>query len=959
MDRRNFLIGGTLTASGLVLANYLPSHAQDFLLKEREFKENALYEIFKSPGVQYRPFFRWWWNGDKIEKKEIVRELRLLKAAGIGGVEIYPIGFPFPNMTDDLGIPSLKWLSDDWLNMLQFAFEEAASLNMDCSLIADTGFPFGGEFLEEEDRTQVVVIGVKKMKGPLNTEFSLFDLYKEADPEIYYPYSGRTMEMLSVKLIPDPLDDMRSVVDLSEQIKTGFINVSIPEGQFALYALVKVEGFEEVLFGAPGGAGPVLNHFSKNAVQKYLDRLSGKIEKKINQLPSNFKSFFVDSLELQGANWTSDMRDEFQKRRGYDIFPYLPFILFKIGRMGNLIDPDYTVQTGDELTKTLTRMRYDWALTNAEVFRERFVDAFVQWCRDNKIKSRVQAYGRGYFLLEGSFPVDIPECETWVKYGIGKDIPEDEFTRWPWQLGQGNTMINKYVSSAAHLKDKRMISSEELTNIGMVFNESFEIFKIAGDQSTISGVTRPVFHGFNYSPPEAPFPGWIVWGGYFNDKNTVWPYFNLYVEYRARITALLQQGTMYADIALLAPIPDMWGLFGAQNEPFPTVVWPNYQMLIWESIHQNGNGCDYVSEQVIKDAVMQHGLMHYGSRRYKTIFLIEVRGIHPDTMKKLYDFVSRGGRIFCIEDYPDHYPGWYKHTEKDEEVKSWVEKMKRFTGRFILINKPDHDFCTWIGSVQEKYKLPSYVKIDEPCRYITQVRYQMPGATEVFFFINSSDSHDYTLKAAFNSAIVRGKQAWLWDAVTGERFKLQMNDNRLSLPLGPATSAIIVFNKDQEGNYFEPIPLGGDTNATTIDNTWHVQFQHYDGHTEDIKMEVLSDLKDIPQYSHFAGTVKYKNTFPMDERRKIEFLNLGKVYGISIVRINGKDAGIKWSGNRIYPIKDFVQQGNNTIEIWVVTVMLNYMKALTDNKIAQYWTNEGAKNQPLQSLGLEGPVSIY
>ena len=51
--------------------------------------------------------------------------------------------------------------------------------------------------------------------------------------------------------------------------------------------------------------------------------------------------------------------------------------------------------------------------------------------------------------------------------------------------------------------------------------------------------------------------------------------------------------------------------------------------------------------------------------------------------------------------------------------------------------------------------------------------------------------------------------------------------------------------------------------------------------------------------------------------------------------------------------------GVNSIEIKVVTVMGNYMKTLKDNAVAQYWTNEKRKDQPLQSMGLVGPVTIY
>ena len=32
-------------------------------------------ESFRNPDDAYRPYVRWWWNGDKIEESEIRREL--------------------------------------------------------------------------------------------------------------------------------------------------------------------------------------------------------------------------------------------------------------------------------------------------------------------------------------------------------------------------------------------------------------------------------------------------------------------------------------------------------------------------------------------------------------------------------------------------------------------------------------------------------------------------------------------------------------------------------------------------------------------------------------------------------------------------------------------------------------------------------------------------------------------
>ncbi len=76
-----------------------------------------------------------------MEKAELARELRLLKDAGIGGVEINPIAFP--DRTADMGITSVEWLSQPWMELLRFTLEEAASLGMTCDLIVGSGWPFG------------------------------------------------------------------------------------------------------------------------------------------------------------------------------------------------------------------------------------------------------------------------------------------------------------------------------------------------------------------------------------------------------------------------------------------------------------------------------------------------------------------------------------------------------------------------------------------------------------------------------------------------------------------------------------------------------------------------------------------------------------------------------------------------------------------------------------------------
>ena len=77
---------------------------------------------------------------------------------------------------------------------------------------------------------------------------------------------------------------------------------------------------------------------------------------------------------------------------------------------------------------------------------------------------------------------------------------------------------------------------------------------------------------------------------------------------------------MFADIAILPATADLWSIYGAQNDPFPAVMHPEWQTLIWESIHQNGNACDYISEKVIQDSTIQKGYLQYGPTKVSYYF---------------------------------------------------------------------------------------------------------------------------------------------------------------------------------------------------------------------------------------------------------------------------------------------------------------------------------------------------
>lgn len=950
----NWLFGTVMLLSATIL-QAAPTQAEK--AQQQASSGNTYYDQFRNPEAKYRPFVRWWWNGDKVNADELRRELHLLKDAGIGGVEINPVGFP--GGADDLGIPSISWLSEEWINMLKVAFDQASKLDMTCDLIVGSGWPFGGEFLEGDERGQVMVIGVEKVTGPQEYTTSVFSLLKEADPAISKPYSGRIPHLISLQLVPDPVGSLDEVINLSDKIneKEAF-TVQIPEGKYALYALVRIDSFGAVISGAPGAQGPTLNHLDSTAVKKYLNHMSDAIQAQLGPLAQYIRSLFTDSMELEGANWSSDFAAEFKKRRGYDIMPYLQYTMFKTGGMGNVLDYHYGVEMTPKFKEMIDRMRYDVELTKAEMFRDRFTIPYTNWCRQLGVKSRAQAYGRGFFPLESGMYYDIPEGESWttnwLQHRIGEEMSNEEY-----RAGRAYTMVNKYITSAAHLTGKRLISAEEMTNTYRVFNATPEFLKIGSDQNAQVGITHSVWHGFNYSPPEAPFPGWVRYGSYYSEKNNWWRYFNCLNTHRARVASQLQNADMYADIAILMPVSDMWTTMGMQNEPFPSSINKPYQSLVWEAMNKNGNGTDYISEPLICASTISDGMLHYGPRSYKNLFLVGVESMNPETLAKLYEFAQQGGRIFCVETVPCKSLGWNNHEERDAEVKAWIEKLQAMPEQFIHLEKPaDNDFITWYAGVQKQYDITPTVQIESPDPFVMANLFVRDDDSRIYFFTNTHLHNSHQTKLVFPQEATR-MNAWVWNLDNGERYRLPLDkEGGYTLDLGPADARMIVFDRDnnKKAPVWAPLPTSG-TDSQTLTG-WGLEFHHSLEHW--IKTATADTLKDLKEteWKSFTGDVVYRTDVEVDDPEGM-VLNLGKVYGVASLKVNGIDCGTSWYGRRIYDLSNVLHKGWNRIEVTVTTTMGNYMQTWKENKLAQQWTNRPGRPQPVQSMGIAGPVTLY
>lgn len=943
---------------GLVLCQCGTKH--DTLTTEQ------LYQGFQQPTSEYHPFVRWWWNGDKVEADELVREMRLLKEAGIGGVEINPIAFP--TYCDSLGKPSLQWLSPEWIDMLKVCFDEAKRLDLTCDLLVGSGWPFGAEFLNEDERAQIVVNYAEPVTGPTTLTIVRDSLCEKAMPKVSSPYKGNTKELMMLRLYPNPASNTNDYVDVIQA--DSLITITVPEGEYTLAALVKITGFLEVINGAPGAAGPVLDHFNTEAVNRYLYNMSDKIETQIGPLKGNIRALFTDSMELEGANWTSDMDEEFKKRYGYDITEWLPFILFKIGSMGSAINYDPVIPVTETFQQEIQRARYDFEDFKAQLMQERFTSTYLDWCHQLGVKARAQAYGRGFYPLENAMGYDITEGESWTTNWL-RHKPGEEMSEADYRRGRAYTMVNKFVSSAAHLAGNRTVSCEEMTNTYTVFNMTLEQLKIGGDQSAMSGVTHSVFHGFNYSPNlEAKFPGWVRYGAYYSENNNWWPYFKYFNDYKARLSHALQHGTYYADIAILNPENDMWSTIGMQNEPFPNTTRAPYKTLIWEAINKCGGGVDYVSENIINQSNIKRGNLCFSKRKYNTLMLIDVESLHPETAHRLLEFVESGGKIVCIDTIPYQSLGMPQQNAKNDSlVKVTMEKVMQHKDNFVFVKPPKEDFIPWYDSLMHSEKLPHYLYIESPDPYVMHNRYITDDGSEMILLSNSHRYNSHETKITFSKTLTRKRQAQVWDLQTGKRYALPLEENdSYTFVLGPVESVLIVFEKTKPIDLPIWQPLYQSIKAmSTIDISkgWDITLCHSLLHdTMTTHFDTLFDLKDSEVYQHFCGTIVYHKTINRGrdgEHTVSTILDLGLVEGVSEVFVNGQSAGVQYYGRRIYDITEYLQEGENDLAVHVTTTMGNYLKTLSreENPTTWIYVNHPRRDQPLQPMGLIGPVKLH
>jgi len=105
-----------------------------------------LREPFRVPPAEAKIMMRWWWFGPAVTHSGLEREMRTMKAGGIGGFEVQPV---YPLALDDpaKGIRNLPYLQTEFLDAVRFTAQRAGEPGLRVDMTMGSGWPYGGPYI--------------------------------------------------------------------------------------------------------------------------------------------------------------------------------------------------------------------------------------------------------------------------------------------------------------------------------------------------------------------------------------------------------------------------------------------------------------------------------------------------------------------------------------------------------------------------------------------------------------------------------------------------------------------------------------------------------------------------------------------------------------------------------------------------------------------------------------------
>ncbi|WP_353138722.1 glycosyl hydrolase [Pseudopedobacter sp.] len=903
------------------------------LLVAAAFTGKAQSNIWPLVTKEMKPWTRWWWMGSAVDEKNIARALEQYHEVGFGGVEITPIygakGF------ENKYIP---FLSSQWLQMLKFSVDGANARGMGVDMNLGTGWPFGGPQITSDFAATKMIVQRYSLNGKEKlAEKIVVKEVKQADAKLQ-ALRAIAPNGTSIDLMPFIAAD-------------GTLNWTPNVESVDIIAFFEGKTRQKVKRSAPGGEGYTLDHLDKKSVDVYLDRF----DKAFSGNQPGVRSFFNDSYEVYGANWTPLFFQEFKKIKGYNLEDYLAELT------------DKNVQNDK-----VARVKSDYREVMSELLQRNFLDEFTGFSHKYRALSRNQAHGSPGNLIDLYAATDIAECETFGSSffpvpGLRRDSSDIRNV-------DPDPMMFKFATSATNTHGKKYTSSETFTWLTDHFKTSLSQAKPEVEQLFLSGVNHVFYHGTTYSPEEAGYPGWLFYASVnFVPNNSFWPHLKGLNEYITRVQSVLQSTKADHEILMYWPIYDVWNnpkgldmalkVHNVDNWLHPTAFYK--QSLI---LSDKGYSFDFATDKIIGNSKVIAGNISTSSHAnpYKVLLIPESSLMSEVTLENILG-LARNGASIIFQSLPKDVPGLANLEERRAKFNQLINTLdfksegglKRYrigNGEIIL----SQDFGTALSAI----KINREELVDKGLRFTRRV-----NDNDTFYYVVNHSANNVN---EFVKLKAKGNQVILMDPQNGEIGEADVDAGSVRIQIKSGQAFILKISKEKSDikkwNY-----LGREMQSTTIEKNWNLSFANggpeLPANRKSVTLKSWTAFGD-EKANKFSGSGLYETTFNFNPKSSYEYiLDLGKVAESAKVWVNGIEVGIVWSIPFEVRVGKYLKKGKNTLKIEVNNLMANRIRDLDQKGVN--WRNYheinfvnidykafNAKDWKLMPSGLLGPVVL-
>lgn len=760
----------------------------------------------------------------------------------------------------------------------------------------------------------------------------------------------------------------KSIINLSHKMdKEGNLKWKPASGE---WVIVRIGHTSTGHTNATGGAAKGLecDKFDPAAIKLQFDNWYAKAFEKTDPglAKEVLKIFYIDSWEAGSQNWNKTFAAEFKKRRGYDLMPYL------------------LVMTGTPVNDAATseKILHDVRETIAELVNDIFY-VTLRKLADQKNLGFTAENVAPTMVSDGLLhfkTVDFPTGEFWLKSPT-HDKPNDMFD----------------AISAAHIYGKNIVQAEAFTNLRMEWNEHPGNIKVVGDRNFAMGMNKPIVHVMTHNPWVDRKPGMTLGsiGLFFQRDQTWFSQSKAWVDYMARVSALLQQGKPVTDIAVFigeevprrSILPDrlvssLPGIFGKERVASEKLRLGNKgqpQRVMPVGVGHSANMADpedwtdalrgykydcFNRDVLLKAKVLNGEVVFPSGASYKILvfpgkMLMNPNGnlMSSEVAKKILELKEAGATII-IEKRAVNTIGL---KEKDAALQKAWEQLFVKSGKGRVVETP------YMEETFESLGVARDIDVTAGNHAIAWTHRKLGNAD--LYFISNQQRKQVSVPVSFRLTDFTPE---LWNPVSGKisRAEWEVHGNRtyLNLSLDANESVFVIFKQTAE-KVPGPTATAVVSQLAHINTNWSVQFDNgFGGPAEVVSFPklVLWNEHENPAIKYYSGQATYANRFELREvpKGRPVYLSIDSVFNIATVIINGIDCGTFWTPPYQLDISKAIKPGNNTIEIKVSNTWANRLigdMSLPEDKRVT-WTTAPLnllEGKPLLKAGLEGEIKIW